>query len=99
MVMPYIDNQPLLVANAPETREYRMNFWDADDANGGDEGDGVEESPMRVKKDEAVRRLRAAGFNQEAKQLDTWRDVNGNNWGWDGWVRKALPHIVATIWQ
>jgi hypothetical protein len=34
MATPYIDNQPLLVANTPETREYRMSFWDAGDANG-----------------------------------------------------------------
>jgi hypothetical protein len=34
MVTPYIDNQPLLVANTPETREYRMSFWDAGEANG-----------------------------------------------------------------
>ena len=31
---PYIDNQPLLVANTPETREYRMSFWDGGEANG-----------------------------------------------------------------
>ena len=34
MVTPYIDNQPLLVANTPETREYRMSFWDSGEANG-----------------------------------------------------------------
>ncbi len=27
-VSPYLDNAPLLVANTPETREYRMSFWD-----------------------------------------------------------------------
>ena len=28
MVTPYIGDQPLLVANTPETREYRMRSWD-----------------------------------------------------------------------
>jgi len=51
-----------------------------------------------VTKDEAVRRLRAAGFRLEADQLEAWRDTNGNNWGWDGWVRGAHPHVIATIW-
>lgn len=52
-----------------------------------------------ITKAKAVRRLRHAGFVQEAKDLDTWRDVNGNNWGWDGWVRGQFPHVIATIWQ
>ncbi len=50
--------------------------------------------PNPVTKDEAVRRLRAAGFTQEADDLETWRDANGNNWGWDGWPfhrEKARP--------
>ena len=31
---PYLDHTPLLVAGTPETREYRMRFWDHGDANG-----------------------------------------------------------------
>lgn len=31
---PYLDDEPLAVAHAPETREYRMRFWDSGDANG-----------------------------------------------------------------
>jgi hypothetical protein len=31
---PYLDHAPLLAANTPETREYRMRFWDHDEANG-----------------------------------------------------------------
>jgi len=52
----------------------------------------------RVTKAEAVRRLRQAGFVEEAVALDQWRDTNGNNWGWDGWVRGAYPDVVDTIW-
>ena len=56
-------------------------------------------SSQAITKDEAVRRLRTAGFTQEADELDAWHDVNGNSWGWDGWVRGQHPHVVATIWQ
>ena len=52
-----------------------------------------------ITKDEAVRRLRAAGFIREADELDTWHDKNGNLWGWDGWVRGHYPHLIETIWQ
>jgi hypothetical protein len=51
-----------------------------------------------VKKDEAVRRLRDAGFALEADQLDAWRDINGKNMGWDGWIRRSHPHVVPKIW-
>jgi hypothetical protein len=53
---------------------------------------------MQVTKDEAIERLRNAGYEQEAAELDQWRDANGNNWGWDGWIRGAHPHVVNTIW-
>jgi hypothetical protein len=52
--------------------------------------------PNSITKDEAVWRLRAARFTQEADELEAWHD--GNNWGWDGWIRGAHPHVVATIW-
>jgi hypothetical protein len=51
-----------------------------------------------VAKEDALRRLRDAGLHQEADELDAWRDVNGNNWGWDGWIRGKHPHVVAVIW-
>ncbi len=51
-----------------------------------------------VAKDEAVRRLRAAGFNREADLLDDWRDINENGWGWDGWIRGAFPDVAPIIW-
>ena len=54
---------------------------------------------QNISKEEAVRRLRGAGFASEADALDAWRSDPGNNWGWDGWVRKAFPHVVATIWR
>jgi hypothetical protein len=54
--------------------------------------------PDPVTKEEAIRRLRAARFMQEADQLAAWRDANGNNRGWDGWIRGAHPHVVETIW-
>ena len=31
---PYVDARPLLVAGQPETREYRMRFWDKGTPNG-----------------------------------------------------------------
>lgn len=52
-----------------------------------------------VQKDEAMRRLHAAGLNEIANELDAWRDINGNNWGWDGWIRSAHPDAVAIIWR
>ncbi len=51
-----------------------------------------------VQKDEAVRRLRTAELNEIANELEAWRDINGNNWGWDGWIRSAHPNAVAIIW-
>lgn len=51
-----------------------------------------------VTKAEAVRRLRAAGLIHEADELEAWRDTNGKNWGWDGWVRGAHPQAVSVIW-
>lgn len=53
---------------------------------------------LRVSKDEAVIRLRSAGMTQEAEELDRWRDANGRNWGWDGWIRRAHPQAISTIW-
>jgi hypothetical protein len=52
----------------------------------------------RVEKEMAVRRLRDAGLAHEAEALERWRDANGNNWGWDGWVRGAHPEVVDVIW-
>ncbi|MCY2936095.1 MAG: hypothetical protein NT172_18265 [Planctomycetota bacterium] len=52
----------------------------------------------RVSKGKAVQRLLNAGYQQEANELAIWRDANGNNLGWDGWVRRAYPHVVDTIW-
>lgn len=51
-----------------------------------------------VTKEEAVIRLRAAGHARVADELEAWRDIKGNNWGWDGWIRKAHPHAVEIIW-
>lgn len=31
---PYLDERPLLVAGAPEMREYRLRFWDQGEVNG-----------------------------------------------------------------
>lgn len=51
-----------------------------------------------VTKEDAVQRLIDAGFQKEANELGDWRDSNGNNWGWDGWIRGSHPHVVALIW-
>ena len=34
MVKPWYDERPLLVANTPESREYRLRWWDKGSANG-----------------------------------------------------------------
>ncbi len=52
----------------------------------------------QVTKQVAIQRLRAAGHYDVAKELDAWRDANGNNWGWDGWIRGAHPHVISVIW-
>jgi hypothetical protein len=52
---------------------------------------------MPVTKSEAIRRLRDAGLHQKADELRDWRSRSGNNWGWDGWVRKQ-PSLVPVIW-
>jgi hypothetical protein len=51
-----------------------------------------------VTKDEAVQRLRDAGYGDIAFELDNWRDINGKNWGWDGWIRGAYPAVIDVIW-
>lgn len=51
-----------------------------------------------VSKAEAIRRLRSAGHSREAEELEAWRDINGNNWGWDGFVRREWPDLVDVIW-
>jgi hypothetical protein len=49
-------------------------------------------------KDEAVDLLRAAGFIIEADELEAWHSNVGTDQGWDGWIRRAHPHVVATLW-
>ncbi len=49
-------------------------------------------------KEDAIQRLIDVGFQQEANELESWRATNGKSWGWDGWIRGAHPHVIATIW-
>lgn len=51
-----------------------------------------------VSKDEAVQRLKDAGYEGVANELKNWRDLNGNNLGWDGWIRGAYPVVNDVIW-
>lgn len=51
-----------------------------------------------VSKDEAVQRLKDAGYEGVANELKNWRDLNGNNLGWDGWIRGAYPVVIDVIW-
>jgi len=51
-----------------------------------------------ITKAEAIQRLRNAGYKREAHQLQDWRDKNGRNWGWDGWIRSVHQHVVLTVW-
>ena len=53
---------------------------------------------MSVTKDEAIRRLDAAGHRSEATLLNQWRNNRGNNWGWDGWFRGQYPALIDTVW-
>ncbi len=50
-------------------------------------------------KPQAIRRLREARAEREARLLEAWRDKDGRNLGWDGWVRGNHPDVVAIIWQ
>ena len=49
-------------------------------------------------KNEAINRLRAAGFENEADELEAWRNNYGNNQGWDGSIRRRHPHVIHVIW-
>lgn len=51
-----------------------------------------------VTKEDAIQRLLAARFVHESNELQEWLNNDGNNQGWDGWIRGAHPHVVATIW-
>jgi hypothetical protein len=53
---------------------------------------------MHVTKDEAIKRLRDAGYSHEANELEEWRDKNGKNWGWDGWIKKEHKQLKEIIW-
>lgn len=51
-----------------------------------------------VSKAEAVRRLRQAHLNNDADELEAWRNADGNDQGWDGWFRGNRPDPVDIIW-
>ena len=53
---------------------------------------------MSVTKNEAIRRLDAAGHRNVATLLSRWRNNRGNNWGWDGWFRGQYPDLIDTVW-
>ncbi|PSO33417.1 hypothetical protein [Bradyrhizobium sp. MOS002] len=47
----------------------------------------------------AVQRLRAAGADKVADQVDGWRNVDGGLGGWDGMVRGNYSRkIIGIIW-
>ncbi len=48
-------------------------------------------------KAEAIQALEAAGHVDTAHRLDAWRDKDGNNLGWDGWLRGEFPEVVAHV--
>jgi hypothetical protein len=51
-----------------------------------------------VSKDDAVRRLRDAGHENEANELDSWQNTQGNNQGWDGHMRATWPNLQTVVW-
>ena len=55
-------------------------------------------SKASICKEEAIERLASAGHSTAAERLRTWRDKNGKNWGWDGYIRHAEPDLVPIIW-
>lgn len=59
---------------------------------------GSSKKHASVTKDEAVGRLRAAGHKSAADRLNEWRDKNGKNYGWDGYIRRAEPTLVRIVW-
>jgi hypothetical protein len=60
--------------------------------------DSVPHAKSRTSKEEAINRLISAGHRAAAERLRQWRDRNGNNWGWDGYIRRAEPTLVPAIW-
>jgi hypothetical protein len=52
----------------------------------------------RIEKTEAIARLRAAGREQVAHELENWRSENATDMGWDGWIRGAHPDVIDVIW-
>jgi hypothetical protein len=51
-----------------------------------------------VTKDEAIKRFAAAGRSDAAAWLQQRRNLVGNNWGWDGWVRRNYLELLDIIW-
>jgi hypothetical protein len=49
-------------------------------------------------KQQAIEILQRIGHNIAANALENWRNTNGNNGGWDGWLRGAFPTLVGIIW-
>jgi len=47
---------------------------------------------------EAVRRLKAAGYDRIAAWLHDWRNKDGTKGGWDGSIRRRFPGSVPVIW-
>jgi len=51
-----------------------------------------------VTKDDAVESLRTAGAHAEAGMLEKWRNRDGTNGGWDGYLRGSWQHLVPIVW-
>ncbi|MGO4441293.1 hypothetical protein [Rhizobium sp. RAF56] len=53
---------------------------------------------MSVTRNEAIRRLDAAGQRKVATELNQWRNNWGNTGGWGGWFRGQYPDLINTVW-
>jgi hypothetical protein len=49
-------------------------------------------------KQEAIAILKTSGHKNIANTLENWRNIKGENGGWDGWLRGAFPTLVGIIW-
>ena len=53
---------------------------------------------MSVTRNEAIRRLEAAGHRNAAAELNQWRNMWGETAGWGGWLRRQHPDAISTVW-
>ncbi|MDH4620025.1 hypothetical protein [Brevibacillus sp. AY1] len=59
---------------------------------------------MRISKEKAIARLVNAGWHEIATVLEQWRNKDGRNWGWNGFIKKYAKRFrvletLRVIWM